>query len=597
MGVSMMRSLVRKLEKIDAIDLHSFGDASNNGVSAVVHAVVHQETDVNQGFVAAKARLAKKSLTILRKELVAGHMSANLVRNVKKALKNLPIRNIYGWLDSTVALHSIKGNGEYKQFVSNRVRKINEIDYIQWRYVPTDENISDMGSRGSKPDHLNGEWKHGPKWLSNPELWPEDISTKPTEESEAEAKQIKEVMMLADQREPDIWDKLMENHQYWRAIRIMAWVIRALFNLVSNKKQRKIGPLTTEEISNREKFWLKRAQSDVVNTTKFSEDQLRLNLQENNDGLFECRGRIQGEYPIYVPGDHVLARKLVEEVHLKTLHGGVGMTMAGIREKYWIPKLRRLAKQVIRSCHGCKKFQAVAFANPPPGNLPQDRTQGNIPFQVIGVDYAGPILYRSGKSGEGKAYVILYSCSLTRAVYLELLKDMTTEQFIQSFKRLVARKGKPEKVYSDNGKTFISAAKWVKRLKKSEDLAHYLAKQDIKWQFNLPRAPWCGGQFERLIGLMKKSLFKVIGGAKLKFSELEEVILDVEVALNNRPLSYVEDDLQFPVLTPNVMMFGKDNLLPTKDPNQIVDRDLRKRARYLERCKQVLWNRWHAEYI
>ena len=175
---------------------------------------------------------------------------------------------------------------------------------------------------------------------------------------------------------------------------------------------------------------------------------------------------------------------------------------------------------------------------------------------------------------------------------------MTTEQFIQRFKRLVARKGKPEKVYSDNGKTFISAAKWVKRLKKSEDLAHYLAKWCIlaKWQFNLPRAPWWGGQFERLIGLVKKSLFKVIGGAKLKFSELEEVILDVEVALSNRPLSYVEDDLQFPVLTPSVMiyMFGKDNLLPTEDPNQIVDRDLRKRARYLKRCKQVLWNRWHA---
>ena len=373
--------------------------------------------------------------------------------------------------------------------------------------------------------------------------------------------------MLADQREPDIWDNLMENHQYWRAIRIMAWVIRALFHLVSNKKQRKIGPLSTEEISNREKFWLKRAHSDVVNTTEFSEDQLRLNLQENNDGLFECRRRIQSEYPIYVHGDHVLARKLVEEVHLKTLHGGVGMTIAGIREKYWISKLRRLAKQVIRSCHGCKKFQAVAFANTPPGNLPQDRTQGNIPFQMIGVDNAGPILYRSGKSGEGKACVILCSCSLMRAVYLELLEDMTTEQFIQSFKRLVARKRKPEKVYSDNGKTFISAAKWVKRLKKLEDLAHYLAKQDIKWQFNLPRAPWWGGQFERLIGLGKKSLFKVIRGAKLKFSELEEVLLDVEVALNNRPLSYVEDDLQFPVLTPNVMMFGKDNLLPTEDQN------------------------------
>ena len=240
-GISITRSLVRKLEKIDSIDLYSFGDASNNGVSAVVHAVVHQETDVNQGFVAAKARLAKKSLTIPRKKLVAGHMSANLVRNVKKALENLPVQNVYGWLDSTVALHWIKENGEYKQFVSNCVRKIKEIDYIQWRYVPTDENISDMESHGAKPDHLNGEWKHGPKWLSFPELWPEDISTKPTEESEAEAKQIKEVMMLADQREPDIWNNLVENHQHWHAIRIMAWVTRALFNLVSNKNKGKLG--------------------------------------------------------------------------------------------------------------------------------------------------------------------------------------------------------------------------------------------------------------------------------------------------------------------------------------------------------------------
>ena len=96
---------------------------------------------------------------------------------------------------------------------------------------------------------------------------------------------------------------------------------------------------------------------------------------------------------------------------------------------------------------------------------------------------------------------------------------------------------------------------------------------------------------------VKKSLFKVIEGAKLKFSELEEVILDAEVALNNRPLSYVEDDLQFPVLMPNVMMFGKDKVLSTEDLNQIVDHYLRKRARYLECCKQAIWNRWHAEYI
>jgi hypothetical protein len=40
------------------------------------------------------------------------------------------VRAVFGWLDSLVALHWIKGGGTYKQFVSNRVRKINEKDFI-----------------------------------------------------------------------------------------------------------------------------------------------------------------------------------------------------------------------------------------------------------------------------------------------------------------------------------------------------------------------------------------------------------------------------------------------------------------------------------
>ena len=58
-----------------------------------------------------------------------------------------------------------------------------------------------------------------------------------------------------------------------------------------------------------------------------------------------------------------------------------------------------------------------------------------------------------------------------------------------------------------------------------------------------------GGQFERLIAVMKQSLYKSIGNGNLRWHELEEVILDVEITLNNRPLGYVEDYVQMPVLT------------------------------------------------
>ena len=82
---------------------------------------------------------------------------------------------------------------------------------------------------------------------------------------------------------------------------------------------------------------------------------------------------------------------------------------------------------------------------------------------------------------------------------------------------------------------------------KDEKLQNYLAHQYITWQFNLSRAPWWGGQFERLVGLVKRALHKSSGRAKLTWNEFEEVILDVEIALNNRPLFYVEDDIQLPL--------------------------------------------------
>ena len=311
----------------------------------------------------------------------------------------------------------------------------------------------------------------------------------------------------------------------------------------------------------------------------------------------ECRGRIQGEYPTYLPDTHQFTHKVVEEAHLVTLHGGVGLTMTKVRSRYWVPRLRRLVRKVRKSCHGCKRFTATAYATPPPGILPTTRTQGITPYQVIGVDYAGPLQYRVSKQKEGKAYVLLYSCSLTRGIYMELLPTLEMTDFLLSLKRFVARRGRPERIYSDNGGTFRGAATWMRAVAKDEILQDYLSINQIRWQFNLSRAPWWGGQFERMIGLVKAALSKTIGNGFLRWNELEEVLLDVEVALNNRPLSYVEDDVQFPVLTPNSMLFLNSNILPELKQHNIEDGDLRKRAKHLMKCKEALWRRWTQEYL
>ena len=132
---------------------------------------------------------------------------------------------------------------------------------------------------------------------------------------------------------------------------------------------------------------------------------------------------------------------------------------------------------------------------------------------------------------------------------MDLLPNLETSECLHSLKGFIARRGRPNRIYSDNGRTFVGTAKWIRRVARDERMQNYLSINQIHWQFNLSCAPWWGGQFERMIGLVKSALNKTIGHGMLTWKELQEVLLDVEVSLNNRPLSYVENDVQLPVLT------------------------------------------------
>ena len=271
--------------------------------------------------------------------------------------------------------------------------------------------------------------------------------------------------------------------------------------------------------------------------------------------------------------------------------------MAKVREIHRVPRLRQLVKKIRTGCWGCKWHRARVYQSPPPGNLPITRTQGSTPFQVLGVDFAGPIRYQTKGKTNKKAYLALYGYSLTRAVHLELLKSLEAMEFLASFKRFIARRGRPEVIYSDNGSTFKATQKWLQQVQMDECLNPLPTDHTIKWRFNLSRAPWWGGQFERLIGLFKGAFYKTIGNGTLRWEELEEVVLDVETALNNRPLSYLEDDIQLPVLTPNSMLHLNPTYLPELKAHHLQEKDLRKRARFLSQCKHAMWNRWTREYV
>ena len=90
------RSLVPHQQPVKAITLHAFGDASKNGVSAPVYAVVEQDQATTQILVCAKARLAKQNITIPLLELVADSSSAYGGESRYKYYRNDWSRESYG---------------------------------------------------------------------------------------------------------------------------------------------------------------------------------------------------------------------------------------------------------------------------------------------------------------------------------------------------------------------------------------------------------------------------------------------------------------------------------------------------------------------
>ena len=150
---------------------------------------------------------------------------------------------------------------------------------------------------------------------------------------------------------------------------------------------------------------------------------------------------------------------------------------------------------------------------------------------------------------------------------------------------------------SDNGKTFVATGKWLSVLKRDRSLANFMGMLNLKWKFNLARAPWWGSFFERLIGIMKRCLSKVSGRCLLSHEELEDVLLDIEICMKNRPLFYQGEEFEQPVLTPNTLLRGRPNPILEEDLEKIGKEEVTRRMRFLQKSKEHLRKRFVKEYV
>ena len=200
-----------------------------------------------------------------------------------------------------------------------------------------------------------------------------------------------------------------------------------------------------------------------------------------------------------VLGSHPLTRELIKREHDRLGHSGDRELRNHLHNYYHLVRGRRLIRSIVSTCQACNRQRGKSFVPPEP-LLPSWRVEPTcIAFQSIGLDYMGPLKLRS----QSKVYVLLATCAVTRLVHLETVTSLHANQCINALNRMFARRGIPNQIYSDNGRTFVGVNRALERLadlvrKEAERVPSQLPG-GIRWSFQVPRAPWFGGFWERLV--------------------------------------------------------------------------------------------------
>ena len=100
----------------------------------------------------------------------------------------------------------------------------------------------------------------------------------------------------------------------------------------------------------------------------------------------------------------------------------------------------------------------------------------------------------------------------------------------------MARRGRPKLIILDNAAQFkliktIIDEQW-RKLTRDEELVSYLSNNRVMWKFTTALAPWQGGFYERLVGLVKQSLRKGIGLKRLTLDQFIVILAEVEAVIN-----------------------------------------------------------------
>lgn len=591
-------------------EVHGFCDSSEKGYGAVIYfRYLLPDQTYKIYFVCAKSKVAPlKKISLPRLELCGAVLLSDLFEVVLETYSGkMNFNKLYVWTDSTIVLHWVKSSPHrWKTFVSNRVAHIQEkVSPENWHHVISEENPADCASRGLFPSEIisHSLWWNGPTWLLQPQqTW--RLTSLPPENFNEEEKVT--LVTLLENKFESLLDKFSSLSKIKR---ILSYCIRFCHN-VSHPKDKRIGPLTSQDLCKALLILVKHVQSQTLGDEilsiqrqrSISKSLRKLSPFLDDEGILRVGGRLvhsslpfNQKHPILLIRKHRLTELIIQDIHDEHLHPGVQTLHYLLRQNFWILNPKCAIRTVISRCYKCFRVNPIAF-QPPMGNLPHFRVSKLKPFSCVGVDFGGPFTitlgrYRGAKTY--KSYLCLFVCCATKAVHLELVSDLSRDAFLAALRRFISRRGRCTRIHSDCGTNFVAASKFI-----ADIMQHAVESEKIDWRFIPPSAPHFGGLWEAGIKSVKNHLIRLVGDQILTYEELYTVFTQIEALLNSRPLSPISSDPNdLTALSPGHFLTLEP--LTTVPDDDLTDKPTNRLNRWqlLQRLHQVFWKRWRNEYL
>ena len=544
----------------------------------------------------------------------------------------------------------------FNTFAALRIGEIQQkTDIHCWLHIPSKENISDVLTRGAPPSMLGEDsiWQHGPEWLlKDRSMWPvtprndkslnissEDMKTFCKKKAATNVASIKANVDIETARIMKMIEnfsslnKLIRSMARYLRFRLLKRPLDAGGSTLEGRPPTQVEAGDMKEVSSSEYF-------DAWNVLVYFVQQNNLK-KENVQRLVPVEIKIQllnyaVSIPVIVIGGRVksfpvgfsyntnipiiphghLGKLVVRHYHNK-FHKDVDSIVAQVRSDVWVISARKIASSIDGKCRICL-VRRHKVAGQLMGELPECRSDPVHPaWTSVNMDIFGPYIIRDDCVKKGprvfkKVWGVIYTCTLTRGVYLDVIVDYSTQAVLHTIRKLLANKGNVRLIISDCGSQLRGADAEMKSWRYGWDKNELIKfgsseGRGLEWKFIMPASQHQNGAAEVLIKLVKgvyKSFLKSLGDKKLSLNELNTLMAEISNIVNQRPIGVKPNTRCDPeYLSPNSLYLGRAsdriNQGPFQPKHLYTDKpsDLQERFILVQNLTTQFWKNWIKIYF